>query len=90
MRKLSEEFISEVLEEIKSIIGDSGCVRHAKVNKNNGVVLNGITITMNNENVSPTAYIEYFVQEEKTVRDIAKDIITTLAHSRINMPNTVK
>lgn len=88
---LREEFVEAVVDEIKNIVGDNAEVRHNEIRKNNGLVLNGITIQMPGETVTPTVYIENFVDDEharedyiKGIHRIAKEIICTIAEHRNN------
>lgn len=86
-KELTKEFINEVTKEIESIIGDNGTVQCTEVIKNNNVRLNGITILLPGENVSPTAYIENFTKEDSSARDVAKEIISTIAEARYQAPH---
>ena len=59
--------------------------------KNNGVVLNGISILMPGETISPVAYIESYVKDGYVredygikIHNIATEIITTIANYRNN------
>lgn len=85
---MRKEFIEAVVNEIKSIVGDNAKVMHQEVQKNNGLVLNGITILMKGESVAPTIYLENYVDGYTRelygdkIRDIAKDIIMTSAKAR--------
>ena len=86
---LKKEFVELVVNEIKSIVGDNAEVRHNEMRKNNGVVLNGISILMPEETISPVAYIESYVKDEcetdeNEIHNIAIEIITTIAEFRNN------
>lgn len=86
--KVKDEYANMVKEEIESIIGSNGTVLLHNVIKNNDMRLHGISIQMENERVTPTMYIEDFVEHnpDYSVREIAKEIITELAKVRYRTP----
>ena len=55
------EYVEEVREAVEREIGKT--VRVQKVNKNNGLVLDGLTIVAEGVNVSPTIYLNGFFEE---------------------------
>lgn len=55
------EYVEEVREAVEREIGKT--VRVQKVNKNNGLVLDGLTILAEGVNVSPTIYLNGFFEE---------------------------
>jgi hypothetical protein len=70
-----------IVKEIRNILGDLAVVEMHEVSKNNGVVLHGVTIKLEeSQNILPTLYIENY-DERKTSREIAKDIITDNANA---------
>ena len=86
---LRKEFVEAVVDEIRNIVGDNAEVRHNEIRKNNGLVLNGVTILLPGETISPMAYIENFVKDEyervdyvTEIHNIAKEIIVTIAKFR--------
>lgn len=86
--KVKDEYANMVKEEIESIIGSNGTVLLHNVIKNNDMRLHGISIQMDNERITPTMYIEDFVEHnpDYSVREIAKEIITELAKVRYRTP----
>lgn len=58
------EYVEEVREAVEREIGKT--VRVQKVNKNNGLVLDGLTILAEGVNVSPTIYLNDFFEEYLT------------------------
>ena len=79
---MNAEFVNEVVREIELIVGGNATVNCTEVLKNNGVRLHGITILMPGENISPTVYIENYI--DNSVRNIAKKIIAEIAKAREN------
>ena len=55
------EYVEEVREAVEREIGKTARVQ--KVNKNNGLVLDGLTILAEGVNVSPTIYLNGFFEE---------------------------
>lgn len=86
--KVRDEYANRVKEEIEMIIGSNGTVLLHNVIKNNDMRLHGISIQMENERITPTMYIEDFVEHnpDYSVREIAKEIITELAKVRYRTP----
>lgn len=69
-------FAEEVRSQIEKVTGKD--VRLHPVKKNNGVVLNGITILTSESKVSPTIYIDKWFreyEEGEAIEDIADEII---------------
>ena len=67
--------INLILKEIRNALGENVTVEYNKVSKNNGLVLNGITIRTNNDPISPTVYLENY-NESLTSKEIAKLVVT--------------
>lgn len=86
--KVRDEYANKVKKEIEMIIGSNGTVLLHNVIKNNDMRLHGISIQMENERITPTMYIEDFVEHnpDYSVREIAKEIITELAKVRCRTP----
>ena len=55
-----KEFIVKIENSIKEFYGENVKVEVKKITKNNGVILNGVVITKEDENISPTIYLEGF------------------------------
>ena len=58
-----EEFSKEFEKKIMEKVQEPDKVHFMEVNKNNGVLLHGISIFRNSGNVSPTVYEEGFFQK---------------------------
>ena len=70
-----------IVKEIKAILGDLAVVEMHEISKNNGVILHGVTIKLEeSQNILPTFYLENY-DESKTSREIAKEIITDNANA---------
>ena len=82
---INNDIANKVVNEIKSIIGDMGEVECHEVEKNNGIILYGVTIRYAGENIVPTVYIENFI-DIYSVREIAKEIIAAHVDARKNLP----
>lgn len=71
-------FINKTRNTISEIMGDEAEVTLKTITKNNNVKLDGITIRMDGENISPTIYInDYYKQflKEQSINDIAYEVI---------------
>lgn len=79
----------EIVEAVKDILGDSYIVLTNKVTKNNGVVLTGLMIGKNGQNVMPTIYIDEFFDWYKSgypVRLIANKIVRLYKQANAETP----
>ena len=79
-----EGFKAEVTTRIVDREGPGACVRVHRVRKNNGVMLEGLTIMREGENVSPTIYLEPFYDRYRSGADLDSltDEILALYRSR--------
>ena len=79
-----EGFKAEVTTRIVDREGPGACVRVHRVRKNNGVMLDGLTIMREEENVSPTIYLEPFYDRYRSGADLDSltDEILALYRSR--------
>ena len=57
-----EGFKAEITKRISAREGSGACVRIHRVRKNNGVMLEGLTIMKEGDNVSPAVYLEPFFE----------------------------
>lgn len=75
-----EAFAEEVSQAIRERVEAE--VSIAKVNKNNGLVLTGITVRGNNSNMAPTIYLEKFFDQftegDMSLSDVVENIIETV------------
>lgn len=83
---MNKEFANEIVEEMKTIVGDSATVELQIVTKNNDVKLHGVIVRLPGESVTPTMYLEDFDNDDLSVREIAKTIIAEIAKVRLNSP----
>lgn len=85
-----EMFTNHVKEAVKNQLGDDYQIELHKVNKNNGIVLTGISILSPNSscNISPTIYLnnyyEAYRDEKISISFIIEDIISTYNKNKID------
>ena len=84
-----QEFQNQILENIKEYLPEKyadAAVFIQQVQKNNGVLLEGLSITIPEENVSPVIYMNYYYNQYRTGREL-EDILLEIAmlreHSQI-------
>ena len=65
-----EGFKAEITEKVRDREGREACVRVHRVRKNNGVMLDGLTIMREGDNISPTIYLESFYDRYRNGADI--------------------
>lgn len=65
-------FIEKLREELKNRMGESIHMKIHKVQKNNGICLDGLSIWREGENVSPTIYLNHFYEQCQDGRNIEK------------------
>lgn len=73
-----EIFADTVKTAMEAYYGDDYKVTVQNVNKNNGLILTGITILKNDSNIAPTIYLNQAYeqyQEGRTLADICKEVI---------------
>lgn len=86
-----EEFICRIQAEVKEKMGEKTQVERRRITKNNGVELEGITITEEGQKISPMVYLdEYYHIYEKGVPlpEITEDILRVYEQSRKSIPET--
>ena len=57
-----EEFVIIVMEELKTRLGSNADVRVKEVRKNNGVILTGVSVFKQGQNIAPTVYLEKMLE----------------------------
>lgn len=80
------DFITIITEEIKTKICEEEKVEVREVRKNNGVMLQGLTITSTQSNMAPTIYLNSFYEEYergKSIDEIAEDILQIYYTSKL-------
>lgn len=73
-----ERFLEEVQEKVQEIVGESARVQVHEVRKNNNVILQGMTILRNGNNVTPTIYLDDFydmLKDGMDMKNIVKKIL---------------
>ena len=83
------EFREEVKKQLRSIAGEQMRIKIQKIQKNNGICLDGISIWKEGENVSPTIYLDHFYesfQAGENIKAIAQGIMELYEMYRIEEP----
>lgn len=83
-----ETFKTELLETLQRTAGEKKKVSLRRIEKNNGVFLDGLIIQREGENMAPTFYLEELYQaweEEVTIEKVAEEI---LAFAKLQKPET--
>jgi hypothetical protein len=79
-------FVYETTETIRNLIEVGAIVSLKRITKNNNVVLHGITIRADNENISPTIYLNHYYQEYldgRSIMEIATEIIELYQNHKV-------
>lgn len=82
----TNNFISEITDAVQQLLGSDYSVFSKNVTKNNGVLLTGLSIRQEGHNVSPTIYIDEFLDWYEagiSVDLIAKTIISIYREQRV-------
>lgn len=81
-------FTMLVREELEKKVGDHCQVKLHDVRKNNGVVLKGITMMQENNNITPTIYLNNLYDDYKTgitsIDNVIDDVISTYNRNKIS------
>ncbi|MFV0464963.1 MAG: DUF5688 family protein [Lachnospiraceae bacterium] len=84
-----ENFCQNTLTNLKEQLDSSFSVSIAKIEKNNHIILDGLTIQNSSVNISPTFYLNYYYEDYTNganIEDIAADILKSY-HSRKKSEN---
>lgn len=79
-----ESFITKIRRAMENYFGKDYSVQVKEVNKNNGLLMHGLTIMKKSENVCPTIYMERFYEEYvngNSLSDIVNEIIEVFVAS---------
>ena len=83
-----ENFALAVKDEVEKIVDNNCQIRINDVKKNNGIVLKGITIVEDNNNLSPTIYLndyyKAYISGETTFVNIIDDVIGTYHKNKVD------
>ncbi len=81
-------FKTLVRDEVAKRTGEQYHVRINEVMKNNGVMLSGITVLQDDNNISPTIYLNQYYEAyesgEITLRCIVDDVLDTYERNKVN------
>lgn len=82
------DFTEKIKEGVEKAAGAGFRIRLNDVRKNNGVILTGITIVENDNNVFPTIYLNNYYQDyvngKTTIANVVNDVISTYQKNKIN------
>ncbi|MFA9377218.1 MAG: DUF5688 family protein [Lachnotalea sp.] len=79
-------FVNETADTIRYIMGKEAEVRLTTITKNNNVKLDGLTIKMEDENISPTIYLNDYYKSyltEKSIDKIAYEVIAIYEENKV-------
>lgn len=81
-------FAEVVKYEVEKMVGAGFKVKLNDVRKNNGIVLKGVTITENGNNIFPTVYLNDYYKDYKdgrmTIADAANGVVGTYHNNQIS------
>lgn len=81
-------FTTLVKDEVEKRTGENYRVRLSDVRKNNGIILKGITVTQEDNNIAPTIYLNNYYQAYEegliTLRYIVNDVMDTYNKNKVN------
>lgn len=77
-----QEFINEIIHNLKCILPQDTDVKVHQVMKNNNLVLDGLTIMNPETNISPTFYLNYYYDDYKEHHDLNRIIDLILSTYR--------
>lgn len=89
-----ESFKEMVKENVSRKLGDGYCVTINEVNKNNGIILSGLTIKHDNTNVAPTVYLDEYYEKyrngECTIYAVVSNILKIYKENKLSKPVNMK
>lgn len=80
-----EEFKNEICQRIRQLLSPDAFVQLQQIPKNNGLVLDGLTISTSQSNISPTIFLNYYYERQDVFPDfeaICRDILLTYEHNK--------
>ena len=86
------DFVDYVAEKVTDIMGEGYCRFVTKVTKNNGIVLTGLSVRKEGENVSPTIYLEDFYklyEDGEVMGDVVSELVRCFKESELSDPPDV-
>lgn len=81
-----QAFLEEIKQRVTEYLGSQYKVDLNCIPKNNGIILDGLTITREGESISPTIYLASFYEwfkEGQKLQDILAAIMHTYEHARL-------
>ncbi len=80
-----DEFKATICKQIESQLPSGTSVHLQRIHKNNGLELDGLTISSPQSNVSPTIFLNYYYEKRNLFPDfdaICRDILLTYEHNK--------
>lgn len=83
------EFQEEIKERMLSRFGEQVCIRFEKVKKNNGVILDRMTIMEPGKSIAPYIYLNYYyelyIRKNKSMEEIVGEITEKYEEKNLNI-----
>ena len=80
-------FVEKMQESVQASLGEEDRVEIVKIQKLNGVFLQGLVIRKASENVTPTIYLDYFYNSYnngKSMEELTREFIEIYEKNRIS------
>lgn len=80
-----EEFKNIIIEKMQHLLPPDASIHIQTIIKNNGLKLDGLTISDSGSNISPTIFLNYYFEKQAYFPDfnaICKDILLTYEHNK--------
>lgn len=80
-----EEFKDRIYQELQKVVDDNVSVEQKEVEKNNGIVLDGLTIHSEGKNISPCLYLNYYYDKFKQgamITEIVEEMLNIFTESK--------
>lgn len=84
-----QEFLSKTESSLQAFFGPATQVEIKEIRKNNGVLLKGLVITEEKENISPTIYMDGFYKDYqmgKSFGRVIEEIINLYRENKVKVP----
>ena len=80
-----EQFKAEICRQIQQRLDPGTSIQLQPIHKNNGLILDGLTISTSQSNISPTIFLNYYYEKQNIFPDfeaICRDILLTYEHNK--------
>lgn len=72
---MNKDFINSIIEELKHRYPENTSIQYSEVRKNNGVVLNALSILSENQTIAPVIYLDEIADEVDSFNELIKKIM---------------